>query len=242
MKTALAVFVVMVIPLIPLCSVGQTTGNATSTGTCNVANTGHSNNVVFQCGIGKEQGQKIVSILNKILSNQLDTDKVMAKLDELIAAQSRQGATNYSQTCNGSACAQGPNSQATFNQLGPPAPHVTWTVEEVEPVSNPKLYRVFVSVDSPPSIPAFVAECDLPCKSAGGTLGGSIVYSDESRDFATDNPNIVAILFTPHSPISVSKPLIWIISSQSDKPLRILSVKLLPDEKARTLPPQPPSK
>jgi hypothetical protein len=37
----------------------------------------------MNCGIGKEQGAALVKIVNKILANQLDTNSVMSKLDEL---------------------------------------------------------------------------------------------------------------------------------------------------------------
>jgi len=45
------------------------------------ANTG---SITINCpGISKEQGQKMLAILNKILANQLDPNLVMAKLDEI---------------------------------------------------------------------------------------------------------------------------------------------------------------
>jgi len=62
---------------------GSGVGATTATGTCNVANTGSQNTVTISCGVGKEQGQKILAILNKILSKQLDPDVVMEKLDEI---------------------------------------------------------------------------------------------------------------------------------------------------------------
>jgi hypothetical protein len=62
---------------------GGGVGTPTATGTCDVANTGSQNTVTINCGVGKEQGQKILAILNKILSKQLDPDVVMGKLDEI---------------------------------------------------------------------------------------------------------------------------------------------------------------
>lgn len=62
---------------------GGGTGAAAATGTCDVANSGSQNTFTINCGVGKEQGQKILAILNKILSKQLDPDAVMAKLDEI---------------------------------------------------------------------------------------------------------------------------------------------------------------
>jgi hypothetical protein len=62
---------------------GAEAGATTATGTCDVANRGNQNTFTINCGVGKEQGQKILAILNKILSKQLDPDAVMAKLDEI---------------------------------------------------------------------------------------------------------------------------------------------------------------
>lgn len=53
---------------------------------CSVANTGSGNKIQINCGIDKYQAQKILVILNKILSERLDPDVVMAKLDEILKA------------------------------------------------------------------------------------------------------------------------------------------------------------
>jgi hypothetical protein len=60
-----------------------TTGQASTNEPCSVANTGAANKIQITCGIGREQGQKILAILNKILTNQLNLDVVMTKLDDI---------------------------------------------------------------------------------------------------------------------------------------------------------------
>ncbi len=60
------------------------TGNAKTAATCSAANTGNQNHFIINCGIGKEQGQQMIAILNKVLANQLDPTAVMAKLDEIL--------------------------------------------------------------------------------------------------------------------------------------------------------------
>jgi hypothetical protein len=45
---------------------------------------GSNNTFSINCGIGKEQGAALLKIVNKILANQLDTNTVMAKIDELV--------------------------------------------------------------------------------------------------------------------------------------------------------------
>jgi len=64
----------------------QTTGAAATKGACSPANTGNNNTFNFTCGIGKEQGEQMLKILNKILAHQLNPDEVMAKLDEILKA------------------------------------------------------------------------------------------------------------------------------------------------------------
>ncbi len=64
-----------------------TTGDATTTGPCSPAVTGNNNQFNINCqGISKEQGTKMLRILNKILANQVDPEAVMAKLDEILKA------------------------------------------------------------------------------------------------------------------------------------------------------------
>ena len=62
----------------------QSTGKAETSGPCSPAVTGSGNEFTINCkGIDKEQGQKILDILNKILANQLDSKSITEKLDEL---------------------------------------------------------------------------------------------------------------------------------------------------------------
>jgi hypothetical protein len=58
-------------------------GAATTRGTCSPANSGNNNTFTINCGIGKDQGDKMLAILNRILSSQIDPDTVMTKLDEI---------------------------------------------------------------------------------------------------------------------------------------------------------------
>jgi hypothetical protein len=71
--------------LIAIPCMGQTkaTGEAKTAGPCSPAVTGSNNKFQITCKIDEKQGQKMVDILNRILSNQLDPDTVMAKLEEI---------------------------------------------------------------------------------------------------------------------------------------------------------------
>ena len=79
-------FVLMFLVSLPCWTQTTATGQATTNTPCSVANTGSDNKIQINCGIGKEQGQKIITILNKILANHIDTEAVMVKLDEILKA------------------------------------------------------------------------------------------------------------------------------------------------------------
>jgi hypothetical protein len=78
----------LLIPAFLLVSVGfanaQSTGRADTKGLCSPANTGNNNTFTINCGIGREQGEKLLAIMNKILAKQTDLSEVMAKLDEIV--------------------------------------------------------------------------------------------------------------------------------------------------------------
>jgi len=61
-------------------------------GDCSINAVGSNNRLTIDCkGIDREQGKKILSILKKILANQLDPEVVNAKLDELIQSNASSG-------------------------------------------------------------------------------------------------------------------------------------------------------
>ncbi|MGA2900909.1 MAG: hypothetical protein ABSF40_11825 [Candidatus Acidiferrales bacterium] len=63
------------------------TEKAQTSGPCSPAITGGNNQIRITCqGLTKEQGAKMVNILNTILANQLDPKVVMSKLDEILHA------------------------------------------------------------------------------------------------------------------------------------------------------------
>lgn len=71
-------------------------GNAQTSGQCSPAVSGAGNTFRIECGIGKAQGAQMIAILNKILSNELDSSAVMAKLDELLKRTNpNQGTVRY---------------------------------------------------------------------------------------------------------------------------------------------------
>src|SRR5260370_27146501 len=78
----LCIFLMLV--ALPCGSQDTKTGAAETSGTCSPAVTGNNNQFTINCrGLSKEQGDKMISILNKIVENQLDPEKVMVRLEEM---------------------------------------------------------------------------------------------------------------------------------------------------------------
>jgi hypothetical protein len=60
------------------------TGAASTKGACSPAVSGNANQFKITCtGVSKEQGEKMLHILNEILAKQLDPNAVMSKLSEI---------------------------------------------------------------------------------------------------------------------------------------------------------------
>lgn len=95
---------------------GQTTtGTAETKGPCSPAVTGNSNTFKINCaGITKEQGDRMLQILNTILSNQLKPQDVMAKLDEILKAVNPNVPTKVYR-CDGAWSTAGPGSMLCWN-------------------------------------------------------------------------------------------------------------------------------
>src|ERR1022692_3122668 len=62
---------------------------------CSINSTGNNNQILIDCrGIGADQGQKMLSLLNKMLAKGVNTDavlnQILEKEDEIIANQEKQ--------------------------------------------------------------------------------------------------------------------------------------------------------
>jgi len=96
------------------------TGPATASGGCAVSHSGNNDTIIISnCGIGKEQADKIIAMLRAVLADR-DLSHVNAKLDDLLVLASKPSRT---QTCVGSNCFQGTNNgtvNQNLNQYGAP--------------------------------------------------------------------------------------------------------------------------
>lgn len=105
----------LLLTMVSIACQGQTpaTGKAETKGTCSPAVSGNQNTFMIKCGIGEKQGSQMIEILNKILSNQISSDAVIAKLDEILKTVNQNlRVTTYA--CNGSWRSSGPGANAEF--------------------------------------------------------------------------------------------------------------------------------
>ena len=91
-----------------------TTGTARSSGACSVAHSGNSDTIIIKnCGIGAEQGQKIVSLLKEVLAGQ-NLDAINAKLEYLAKIVTQPTEFIVSQQSSGP---NSPNISGNGNQI-----------------------------------------------------------------------------------------------------------------------------
>ena len=206
----------------------------TVSGKCNVVNRGNGNTIMIKCSANNEEGKKIVAILNKILANQIDPALVMAKLDEIIAAESQK----TSGTCIASNCAGTNNgTQSLTNNYGvsePPPTIIDLKVTHREPdksgpmnlegplATNPGVDLDF-SLSGIFSNPMFLIDCDRPC---AATMGGAwpglnsnpAIYSIKGRENST-----VIGLSVPR--VDLGKRVNIVVRSKDANDISVLDVK-----------------
>lgn len=88
-----------------LCAYGQTsaTGPAKTTGPCSPAVPGSHNTFNIRCsGVDSAQISELHKVLNKILANQIDTNAVMTKLNEILATTRETAARSRPRTIDAS--------------------------------------------------------------------------------------------------------------------------------------------
>jgi len=204
----------------------QSSGTATTKGTCSPAVSGNKNTFTIECGIGVEQGKQILAVLNKILDSQLDSQAVMEKLDEL-AKQNRQTINAPQGIAIGGGIVYGP----TVNNFGPRNPNVTWSILKdklpTKEAVNPQVW-VRIKIDRDFPLPRFAVVCDRPCKAVGQefhaptsshTFGGS-------WGSIPGHPEIAAYQALPNQ-MPVDATLDACVESMDEQPPIILAVKTL---------------
>src|ERR1700687_2482479 len=97
-----------------LSSLGLAQQSATTSAPCSPIAPDNTGTITINCsGISKEQGRKMLAILNKVLANQLDPNEVMAKLDEILHAVNP-NAPKITYTFNGTKRVSSPGKNFVF--------------------------------------------------------------------------------------------------------------------------------
>jgi hypothetical protein len=162
--------------------------------------------------------------------------------DSASSGQQKKPAGGVVNNAPGGIANSGSIGQATVVNNGPPPAIVTWHTEPNKQGS--KYIDIKLSVDRTPTIPAFIAECDVPCHGVGAWVlsatAGYIVDVESHGYLVPGQPSKAVMLMTSPKPIGFGSDILWSIESVTGAPIIIKSVGLLPENQAKLLPLAPP--
>jgi hypothetical protein len=219
------------------CQSPASTGAATTHGACSPANSGDRNVFNITCGIGREQGDKLLEILNRITANQLDPTAVMGKLDELKKdmddLKNRPTQTN---TCPHGICVSGgvvdhPTVNNTVNSFQPIPPRLTWKADAVDgdtnngplqgPDSSHPGMKVAITVAGRFQFPMFAVQCNRPCAATEIVAAGV----SSPKLYETNSPNVPVAGFAGMPAQVEAGTTVWVtVRSKDEQPIRVLDV------------------
>lgn len=209
------------------------TGGAVAIGRCNIANSGNNNShVTINCGIGREQGKKIIELLNRALASK-DIAQINAKLDELIQVAGR---PSLEQTCISGNCAGTNNGSQSINYSTPhPPPRITFTQKQLDPVANPNAMQksmnpgiehpgveVTITLGEVFFNPAFIIKCTVPCAYSTGIVNGA---SSTQALNSPGDPTIAGVAFTLPSQMYAGTVVTIVLRSEDERPVTALVVQ-----------------
>jgi hypothetical protein len=213
MKAAIAILITVVLqgPF----ALSQTTpaGKPPASGTCSAAHAGENNTYNINCnGIGVDQGQKIVDLLNKVLVNQ-DTTAVNSKLDELLVVASQP--------------AQVQTAQAPPKILGltvaplVPRPNLgTEGLIEGPFGVNPGVTASF-TVDGSFAPAMFSVFCDRPCAATSASVDGP----SSPQMMTTDKPNIAVVALGLKGPLMPDNKVTITVRSKDAAKISVVNIE-----------------
>ena len=188
---------------------GQTTtnGKATASGGCSVAHSGNDDTIIIKnCGIGAEQGQKIIDLIKEVLANQ-DLATINNKLDELLRLASTPPI----------------HSTLDFN-VPKPEPST-----DGHPRTSARFYfdRTWVEGD-------VAIVCDRACNGGSWSLCSLPGFNQPSWGRVTGESKIVALFFNRDFPAAVWCTVT--VESADEKPVQILRILPLSGPRKPTSP------
>src|ERR1035437_5717331 len=202
------------------------TGSAVAIGRCNLANSGNNNShVVINCGIGREQGKKIIELLNRALASK-DLAQINAKLDELLQVAER---PTPEQICISGNCATTNNGSQSINYSTPhPPPRITFTQQQLDPVANANAMQksinpgiehpgvqVTITLGEVFFNPAFIIKCSVPCAYSTSVVNGA--SSAQPLD-SPEDPTIAGVAYTIPSQMYAGTIVTILLRSKDERP------------------------
>jgi hypothetical protein len=216
------------------------TGSASASGGCAVSHVGNSDTIIIKnCGIGQEQGEKIVALLKAVLANR-GLSEANAKLDELLAIASKPSQSLNCIDCNLAGTNNG--SQSLTNNYGAPTPppnviglktrllnpetvppqHMYPTDDEWPRSQHPGVELAF-SIDAMFPNPTFLITCDRPCQASWGLPEG-VSGQFSPKMLRTANPDVTGIMIGSMTPMFSGTFFRIRVRSLDDIPVSVLSV------------------
>lgn len=225
-RFALVVLAFTVLASIPI---DAQTGAAAASGQCSLASASGVSSFTINCGTGKEQADKILSVLNHALANK-DSKAIDAKLDELLAVASRPidneiHAGPIVQTGTGDCSPNNVRSNKATNCEAPP--HVTASVQRTVRSNEPdglwvtsfslKADKATTTGDlkltcSGPCVRAAIGHVDSYFFKSGGTGGpdpsdpNSVVYEEQPEPMTSGQ--VVRVAVYSKGPVKVVSGLL----------------------------------
>jgi hypothetical protein len=191
----------------------------------------------IDCGIGREQAEKIIAMLNRALASK-DTKTINAKLDELMALAERPAGREVL-NCAGSSnnCVQGTQNidERRFGDPQPPPKIVGMFIRDpndpttIDPnpaanIMGPSLDRpgasITFTVDRVFPTPIFEVVCDRPCSATGMGIQGAF----SPKFLSSQSPNITGVALGLMGPLFPNTPVTLKVYSADNQKIKILSV------------------
>jgi len=240
MKAAIVILLIAAFYGLPAQSQTTKTGKATATGACAISHSGNNDTIninIKNCGIGPEQGKKIIELLDK-LKDDRSSEKFSEKLDQLIELASK---PYQIQNCVGSNClmngTQNNFDQRQFGAAQPPPQITGWTVNDVDPmVIDPN--KPMMNMEGPLAInpgvsisfqidrlfqnPMFLVKCDRPCSATGAMVGG---ISSPQMLSSAQNPRVAGVALGMMVPLMPGNSVTIKVRSADSQKISILSVE-----------------
>jgi hypothetical protein len=211
MKAANAILLTMVLQGSVALSQTTPTEKAAANGSCSTAPVGDNNAYSMSCnGIGIDQANKIVEILNRVLANQ-EPSAVNAKLDELLVVASQPAQTQ-----------QGPPNVLglTVTPLVPRPNIGTMGMVEGPLGVNPGVAASF-TVDRMFPTAMFSVVCDRPCAATTASAEGAA----SPKMMTTDKPNIAVVALDLASPLMPNNKVTITVRSMDSAKISVQNVQ-----------------